>query len=78
LVRPGRNYGSKDALAVRDDIVSRVGDLPIEIVEVTDIPKTRQGKAVSVVRLMDRPDMRPIYDQVLQRRQRSAVDKRAE
>jgi phenylacetate-CoA ligase len=78
LVRPGRNYGSKDALAVRDDIVSRVGDLPIEIVEVTDIPKTRQGKAVSVVRLMDRPDTRPIYKEVLERRQCSVVHRRSE
>ena len=78
LVRPGRNYSSKDALAVRDDIVSRVGDLQIEIVEVTDIPKTPQGKTVSVVRLMDRPDMRPIYEQVLERRQSSLGEKGSE
>jgi glycosyltransferase involved in cell wall biosynthesis len=50
--------------------------MKIEIVEVTDIPKTRQGKAVSVVRLMDRPDMRPIYKQLLA--PRSGVPVRSE
>jgi phenylacetate-CoA ligase len=66
LVRPGRNYNWRDAIAVQNDILSRVDDLQIDIVEVTDIPKTRQGKAVSVVRLMDRPEMKPIYERVLQ------------
>jgi phenylacetate-CoA ligase len=64
LVRPGRNYSWKDAVAVQNDILSRVDDLQIDIVEVKDIPKTRQGKAISVVRLMDRPDMRPMYEHV--------------
>lgn len=73
LVRPGRNYSSKDALAVRDDIVSRVGDLKIETVEVTEIPKTSQGKTVSVVRLMDRPEMVPIYKKVLEHRKSSKI-----
>jgi phenylacetate-CoA ligase len=78
LVRPGRSYSSTDARAVQDDILSRVGDIQIEIVEVTDIPKTRQGKAVSVVRLMDRPDMQPIYRQLLERRQSPRVQSPSE
>jgi len=73
LVRPGRNYSSKDALAVRDDIVSRVGGLKIETVEVTEIPKTPQGKTVSVVRLMDRPEMVPIYKKVLEHQKSSKI-----
>ena len=64
LVRPGRNYGYKDALSVRDDILDRVDDLGIDIIEVTDIPKTPQGKEVSVVRLMDRPEMRQSYEKL--------------
>jgi phenylacetate-CoA ligase len=65
LVRPGRNYGPKDALAVRNDILSRVGDLDIEIVEVAEIPKTPQGKVILIVRLMDRPNMRDVYDRLV-------------
>ena len=65
LVRPGKNYSRKDALAVQDDILSRVGDLDIEIVEVAEIPKTPQGKVILVVRLMDRPDMRHAYDRLV-------------
>jgi phenylacetate-CoA ligase len=70
LVRPGRDYSRKDALTVRDDILSRVGDLDIVVVEVPEIPKTPQGKTVSVVRLADRPQMRETYARLL----RSASD----
>ena len=78
LVRPGRNYSYKDALSVREDILSRVGDLEIDIIEVTDIPKTPQGKAVSVVRLMDRPDMQKTYQKLLDVRQISREHRRLE
>ena len=65
LVRAGRDYSAKDALAVRDDILSRIGGLDIVIVEVPEIPKTPQGKTVSVVRLADRPEMRETYARLL-------------
>jgi phenylacetate-CoA ligase len=65
LVRPGREYSYKEALAVCNDVLSRVGDLEIDIVEVPEIPKTPQGKLVTVVRLFDRPDMRRTYEELL-------------
>ena len=65
LVRPGRDYTYRDALLVREDILSRVSDLDIDIVEVPEIPKTPQGKVVSVVRLIDRPAMRQTYENLL-------------
>ena len=65
LVRPGKNYSPTDALAVRDDILARVGDLDIEITEVAEIPKTPQGKTILVVRLGERPAMREVYEKLL-------------
>jgi phenylacetate-coenzyme A ligase PaaK-like adenylate-forming protein len=65
LVRPGRNYAERDGRAVRDDILSRIGDLEIVVVEVPEIPKTPQGKTVTVVRLGDRPEMRETYERLL-------------
>jgi hypothetical protein len=65
LVRPGENYSTRDALAVRDDILTRIGDLDIVVVEVPEIPKTPQGKTVTVVRLADRPEMRETYARLL-------------
>ncbi len=62
LVRPGEGYRSADAVAVRDDIQERIGAFSIEIVEVSEIPKTRQGKTSLVVRLADRPGTREIYE----------------
>ncbi len=73
LVRPGKNYSYRDALAVKDDIIVRVGDLDIEIVEVTEIPKTPQGKTILVVRLADRPDMREFYEKLLTHKQSAAA-----
>jgi phenylacetate-coenzyme A ligase PaaK-like adenylate-forming protein len=67
LVRPGEGYRSADSVAVRDDIHERIGSFSIEIVEVSEIPKTRQGKTSLVVRLADRPGTREIYEQVLNR-----------
>jgi phenylacetate-CoA ligase len=66
LIRPGDGYRPKDAVAVHDDILERIGDLDLKIVEVPEIPKTPQGKTALVVRLADRPSMRPIYDSILQ------------
>jgi phenylacetate-CoA ligase len=72
LVRPSRNYRYQDALAIKDDILARVGDFEIDIVEVAEIPKTPQGKTILVVRLEDRPDMRGIYEKLVSNQQASA------
>ena len=66
LIRPGSGYRSADAIAVCDDIVERIGAFELEVVEVSDIPKTLQGKTRLVVRLGDRPEMKEIYEKVLQ------------
>ncbi|RMF83098.1 MAG: phenylacetate--CoA ligase family protein, partial [Nitrospinota bacterium] len=65
LVRPAEGYRFADALAVRDDILERIGVFDLEIVEVAEIPKTLRGKTVLVVRLADRPQMRPRYARLL-------------
>lgn len=67
LVRPGRCYTQEDALAVRNDIRSRVGEMRIDVVEVAEVPKTPQGKTVSVVRLKERPEMLETYEKLLGR-----------
>ncbi len=65
LVRPGAAYSRKDGERVRGDILSRAGDLSIDIREVAEIPKTPQGKTILVVRLADRPEMRETYARLL-------------
>jgi phenylacetate-CoA ligase len=65
LVRPGSSYCFQDALAIKDDILARAGELKIDIVEVKEIPKTPQGKTILVVRLEQRPEMRGIYEKLL-------------
>jgi hypothetical protein len=67
LVRPGGDYRPADALAVRDDILDRVGALEVEIVEVAEIPKTPQGKATLVIRLDDRLEMKEVYEKLVRR-----------
>ncbi|MFQ5852773.1 MAG: phenylacetate--CoA ligase family protein [Candidatus Binatia bacterium] len=67
LVRPGEGYRSADAAAVRDDILERIGVFDLGVIEVTEIPKTQQGKAILVIRLADRPELREIYKQFLKR-----------
>jgi phenylacetate-CoA ligase len=61
LVRPGNGYSSEHASAIRDDILERIGEFVLDIREVTEIPKTPQGKNSLVVRLEDRPVMREAY-----------------
>jgi len=68
LVRPGSGYRREDAVAVRDDIVERVGDVDFEIIEVAEIPKTPKGKTRLVVRLSDRSELRRDYDSILMRK----------
>jgi len=65
LVRPGDDYRSVHATAVRDDILERIGAFNLEVREVSEIPKTLQGKNRLVVRLGERPEMRETYDKLL-------------
>lgn len=65
LVRPSNGYQPADALAVHNDILERIGSFALDIVEVSEIPKTLQGKTVLVVRLAERPQMREIYHHIL-------------
>jgi phenylacetate-CoA ligase len=67
LVKPGAGYQSSHATAVRDDVLERIGDFDLEVVEVADIPRTPQGKTVLVVRLEERPAMKELYDQLLRK-----------
>jgi len=60
-VRPSNGYQPADAIAIRDDILERVGRFDIEVVEAPEIPKTLQGKTILVVRLEERLDMRQLY-----------------
>ena len=67
LVRPGAGYRRPDAVAVRDDILERLGNFQVEILEVGEIPRTLQGKTKLVIRLMDRPEMRGVYEELIRR-----------
>jgi len=67
LVCPGEGYRSSYALAVRDDILERIGKFDLEILKVPEIPKTLQGKTVLVIRLDERPAMREIYEKLLKK-----------
>jgi hypothetical protein len=68
LVRPCPDYHRSHARAVQQDIVERIGEFALDIVEVADIPRTPQGKTVLVVRLEERPAMQPLYTQVFPKR----------
>jgi phenylacetate-CoA ligase len=67
LVRPGKGYRSQHSAAVCDDILERVGKFTLEVIEVAEIPKTEQGKTVTVVRLEERPSMRNIYEKLIEK-----------
>ncbi len=71
LVRPGDGYRSRDAEAVRADIIERIGAFALEIVEVPAIPRTPQGKTSLVVRLFDRPGAEARYEKILPSQRRS-------
>jgi phenylacetate-CoA ligase len=63
LVRPGEGYRHEDSIAIREDLIERIGDFELEIVEVAEIPKTPTGKMRLVVRLSERSDAaRAAYD----------------
>ncbi|MBX3348450.1 MAG: phenylacetate--CoA ligase family protein [Nitrospira sp.] len=61
LVRPSEGYQTKDAEMVREDILERIGDFHIDIVEVSEIPRTAQGKTRLVVRLCEKPEVAERY-----------------
>jgi phenylacetate-CoA ligase len=65
LVRPDRGYLAAHSLAVKADLLERIGIFDLEIVEVQDIPKTPAGKVKLVVRLADQPAMRRSYEKLL-------------
>ena len=68
LVRPGDNYRLQHATAVCDDVLERVGKFELEVIEVSEIPKTPQGKTVLVIRLEERPNMRDIYEKLFEKK----------
>jgi phenylacetate-CoA ligase len=65
LVRPGASYERRHALAVRDDLLEKIGRFNFDVVEVPEIPKTARGKTALVVRLTAQPEMQPIYQKLL-------------
>jgi phenylacetate-CoA ligase len=67
LVRPGSGYDRRDAVAVRADVLGRIGRFDLEIVELAEIPKTPQGKFRLVVRLDERPELMQLYRDVIAR-----------
>ncbi len=62
LIRPGKGYIPSHASAVCDDIMERIGMFGLDVIEIDEIPKTPQGKTVTVVRLEERPDMKDLYE----------------
>lgn len=69
LIRPGSDYHYRDAIAVRDDLLEKIGRFSFDLVEVPEIPKTPRGKTVLVVRLAAQPELQPIYQRLLADRQ---------
>ncbi len=61
LIRPANGYRSADAAAVREDILERIGRFDLEVLEVSEIPKTPQGKTILVVRFEQRPEVKALY-----------------
>jgi phenylacetate-CoA ligase len=69
LIKPGAGYERRHALAVRDDLLEKVGRFNFDVIEVPEIPKTPRGKTALVVRLAAQPDMQPVYHNLLARRE---------
>jgi phenylacetate-CoA ligase len=65
LVRPGKEYNATDGQAVCKSIRERIGDFELHIVEVDEIPKTPQGKTRLVTRLMDHPELKKQYKDII-------------
>jgi phenylacetate-CoA ligase len=65
LVCPGAGYEPRDASAVRDDLLEKIGRFNFDIVEVPEIPRTARGKTALVVRLSAQPELQPVYHRLL-------------
>jgi phenylacetate-CoA ligase len=65
LIRPGAAYERRHGLAVRDDLLEKIGRFNFEVIEVPEIPKTARGKTALVVRLAAQPEMQPVYHRLL-------------
>jgi phenylacetate-CoA ligase len=70
LIKPGRDYQPHHGRAVIDDLLEKIGRFRFDILEVAEIPKTARGKTALVVRLTAQPEMQPIYQDLLRRRER--------
>ena len=71
LIKPGAAYERRHALAVRDDLLEKVGRFSFDVIEVPEIPKTPRGKTALVVRLAAQPEMQPVYQNLLARPENS-------
>lgn len=69
LIKPGAAYERGHALAVRDDLLEKIGRFNFEVVEVPEIPKSARGKTALVVRLSAQPEMQAVYRTLLARRE---------
>ncbi|MGH7797807.1 MAG: phenylacetate--CoA ligase family protein [Candidatus Binatia bacterium] len=65
LICPGADYEHRDAIAVRDDLLEKIGRFNFDIVEVREIPRTARGKTALVVRLSAQPELQPVYHHLL-------------
>lgn len=65
LICPGADYEHRDAIAVRDDLLEKIGRFHFDIVEVRQIPRTARGKTALVVRLSAQPELQPAYQRLL-------------
>lgn len=61
LIRPGDGYRAADAKPVVDDIRERIGDFDLDVIEVTEIPRTKRGKTRLVVQLQNHPELASDY-----------------
>jgi phenylacetate-CoA ligase len=68
LVVPDAGYRDEDGLALRDDVLSRIGErsIRLEVRSVREIPPTPVGKHVLVRRLLDDEEARALYRDLLE------------
>jgi phenylacetate-CoA ligase len=67
LIRPAEGYSQADRVAIRDNIFDRIGSIGLDLIETSQIPKTPHGKTPLVVRLADRPALKDIYREIIDR-----------
>lgn len=69
LIHPTAGYSRADGIAIAERILKRVSNLRIELIEVSEIPKTLQGKTPLVIRLPERPNLQNGYRAILNPKQ---------